>query len=392
MTVNRNTIGLTKRLGSGVVAAFVAVALIGCGGGDTDRSKGPGGKGRPGERRAGMGRGAAVDRPPLPAVSVAVETVGRGDIATYYSATASLDPNKQADILARVKGIVGPPLVEEGDVVRQGQVLIEIDDAEYRHRVKQAEVDLDQQRSSLARTEKMAAQGLVSAEDAEAARSRMEAAEATWELAKLELSYTRVRAPFAGRIVARQIDQGRTVSVGTVLFTLADLSRLLARVHVPAREFRNIRTDQPVRLRVDSSGESLEGRILLVSPVVDPAAGTIKVTVAVDRYGPAVRPGDFAEVSIVTDRHEDVLLVPRTAVLTEHEDRVVYVVEGDVAHRRVVEVGFEDDRNAEIMSGLSEGVSVVVRGQRSLSDGQSVTVLEAIDLGAAPGVKTSTEE
>lgn len=357
------------------LAMVFAVSLVGCKGGEEGPKAGQGRPGGRGQGKPGAAQKGPGGRPPLPTAAVAVEVVQRGEISTYYSATASLDPNKEADVLARVNGVVEKQLAEEGDRVTKGQILIEIEDAEYRHRVTQAEVDLHQQRLQLERTEKMLAQGLVSAEEADAARSQMKAAEAAWELATLELSYTKVKSPFRGRVVSRVVDQGRTVSNGTVLYTLADLSRLLARVHVPAREFRNIQTDQPVQLEVDSTGDRLEGRIQLVSPVVDPTAGTIKVTVEISRFPASTRPGDFAEVSIVTDRHENVIVVPRIAVMTDHEDRVVYVVEGETAQRKIVKVGFEDDQYSEILEGIEEGETVVIQGQRSLADGQKVSVL-----------------
>jgi multidrug efflux pump subunit AcrA (membrane-fusion protein) len=100
------------------------------------------------------------------------------------------------------------------------------------------------------------------------------------------------------------VDAGQSVINGTALFSMSDLDRLLARVHVPAKEFRNIRTDQPVDLVLDATGERLTGRIKLVSPVVDSQSGTVKVTVEVPQHPSSVRPGDFAEVQIVTAQHE----------------------------------------------------------------------------------------
>lgn len=381
MISNTKTKNIRRITGGAGLALVLSLTLMGCNGGNDEATAKPG---RPGGRRPGgseAAQGGPGGRPPLPTAAVAVEQVRRGDIATYYSATASLDPNKEADVLARVNGIIQSLAAEEGDRVAEGQVLIKIDDAEYRHRVTQAEVELHQQRLQLERSEKMLAQGLVSAEDADAARSQMKAAEASWQLATLELSYTRVQSPFSGRVIARSVDQGRTVSNGTVLFTLADLGRLLARVHVPAREFRNIQTDQPVQLVVDSTGDRLEGHILLVSPVVDSTSGTIKVTVEITDFPSSTRPGDFAEVLIVTDRHDDVLVVPRIAVQTDHEDRVVYIADGEKAQRRVVQIGFEDDHFTEILGGVEEGDSVVVQGQRSLTDGQKISILEKLNLG-----------
>jgi membrane fusion protein (multidrug efflux system) len=143
-----------------------------------------------------------------------------------------------------------------------------------------------------------------------------------------------------------------------------------------------------VNLVLDSTGARLAGRIKLISPVIDPTSGTIKLTVEVPDYPEQTRPGDFAQVQIVTEKRDGVLLVPRIAVLTDKGESVVYtVVKGDepdaepAAERRVVEVGFTDDASAQIMSGLSLGDMVVVKGQRSLKNGSPLKILEG-DAGA----------
>jgi len=315
-------------------------------------------------------------------MSVAVEPAALGDIATYYRATASLDPDKRADILARVSGVIESIVAEEGDRVAKGQVLLHIVDDEYRHRTTMAKVDLEKQQARLNRAQKIFSQGLSSAEDFDAIRTDTASAEAALELAQLELSYTKVTAPFTGHVVRRFVDQGQTASNGTALYLLADMHRLLARVFIPAKEFRSIQPDQPVQLVVSSTGDRLSGRIDLVNPLVDPQSGTIKVTVEVRDYPSTTRPGDFVAVSIVTDSHSNSLLVPRVAVVTERGQRSVYVVDGNTAHQRPVEIGFEDDFNAEITSGLEPGELVVIQGQRTLRDGQPVSVLDALQLDA----------
>lgn len=337
--------------------------------------RGPGGKGaaaRAAERRRGKaGFGGKWQQPPLP---VAVERAYLGSIASTIAATTTLEAEKQAQVLARVAGVIESINCEEGDDVDEGGILATIDNAEYRLAYEQAAANTAGLRDRYERMEKMHAQHLVSTEEFENLRHQLEASEAAEAIAKLNLSYTSVRAPYRGRIVERQVDVGQNVSVGTPLFTIADLSPLLARVHIPAKELRSVKVDQPVELILDSNGKRLQGRIRLVSPVINPQTGTIKVTIEIPGYPADTRPGDFAEARLVTERHDGAVLVPRIALVNDGGERVVFVAGDGVAERRVVEVGFENEESAEILAGVEEGEQVVVRGQRSLKHGAPIKV------------------
>jgi len=353
---------------SAAAAILLCVSLAACHKGGNDTAQGAGGA---------PGGGPGGTAPKQPAVPVAVATVATGEIASYYTATATLAAEREADILARVSGVVQKLLCEEGDIAREGSELLLIDNAEYQFRLDQAQSARADLESRYDRLSKMKEQELVSTEVYEKIVNDLATAKAAEGMAALNLSYTRVVAPFTGRVVARHVNEGQTVNVGTSLFALSDFTPLLARVHVPAKEFNKLKPNQPVDLVLESSGTTLRGRIKLVSPTIDPSSGTIKVTVEINEYPDNVRPGDFAQVKIVTEQRTGSILIPKVALVNDRGEQVIFVSQADsTAERRVVEVGFQDDDNAEIMQGVAVGEKVVVKGQRSLKHGSAIKVLE----------------
>ncbi len=347
----------------GVVFSLVALAATGCE--PATAAKRPASK----ERRA-----KTSERPPAP---VAVSKASKGSIASAYVTTATLEPQKTAPVLARVTGVVEKIAREEGDMVKAGAPLLRIESTQYRLRVEQLAARTAQLRDSYKRLSKMVSQNLVGAEEFEQTKHDLEAAKAEEKLARLELSFTTVRAPFTGRVTQRMVEVGHTVNDTTSLFELADLKPLLARVFVPSKAFKRLARNQPVELTLDSNAVKLTGYIKLVSPVIDPTSGTIKVTLEIPDYPEGTRPGDFAHVRITTEQHDDALLIPRIAIVQDRQQQVVYVVVDGRAQRRVVEIGFEQEDKAEILNGLAVDEAVVIKGQNSLKDGAAVKVLEA---------------
>ena len=318
-------------------------------------------------------RGSRGENRPVP---IATSPATQGNISVYYKTNATLEVDKDADIVARVSGLVKTIMVEEGDAVAAGAVLLEIENDEYKHRVTLSSARAQNLKSKRDRL-KTLTDDLVSVQERETAESEYNTAVAELELAQLNLSYTTVRAPFAGRVVTRMVDPGQKVGSDTAVFHLSDFRSLLAKVFVPSKEFRNLKTEQDVNLILDSTKAIMKGRIKLVSPIIDPSTGTIKITVEVSDYPANTRPGDFAEVQVITDTHSAVVLVPRFAVITDHDEQIVFIaIEDNTAERRPVEIGYSDDDNSEIISGVKVGERVVVKGQRRLENG---TVLKILD-------------
>lgn len=344
--------------------ALALASLAGCGEQESRAAGGPGGA--PGERKNG-------GRPDVP---VAIELATTGPASSYYTATATLEAENHAQILARTTGVVREILREEGDLIAAGDVLLRLEDDEALWRVKQAEANQKTARAEYERRQKMEESGLLSAGEFETTVNNLRVREAELELAKLQLSYTRVQSPIDGRVVRRFVDLGAAVTPSMPLFEVMDVEPLLARVHIPAKRMGFVQSGQEMEIEIDGVEDPLTGTVSLVSPIVDPTTGTVKVTAEIHRYPAGTRAGDFAEVRIVTARHDRATLVPSRSVFEEQGNDILFVVEDGKAVRRVVKTGFVDGDFTEVLDGVTEGELVVVKGQRQLRDGAGVEVLE----------------
>ena len=325
------------------------------------------------------------------AAPVPVEAVRafRGDVFAVYTGTASLESDEEALVVAKVGGEVEALFVEEGDVVRAGQVLARLDGDRLRLEMEQARANMQKLEQEYDRNVELNERGLVSAGAFENLKFDLDSQRSAYELARLELAYTEIKAPIAGTVSERYIKIGNTISVNDPVFNITDLDPLLAYLFVPEREFRKLQPGQAADVTLDAIPDSrFTGQILRISPVVDPQTGTFKVTLAVQDQAGRLKPGMFGRFQIVYDTREDAVLVPRAAVVDDEEDQSVFVVEDGIAHRRGVRVGYSRGEHVEILQGIAAGEQVITIGQTGLAENARV---EVIGTGAAPDGEPEVE-
>lgn len=307
--------------------------------------------------------------------SVAVAAAEHGAISAFTSATANLVAEDEVKILAEAEGKIVKLAVEEGDDVEKGQTLALIDPADAALAVQKADLGLRNAQLTLDRSERMATEQLISAQDLDKARYERDNAAQILAEARHTLSKTNVRAAFAGRITVRRAQPGQHVKRGDELFTLADFEPLIARIYLPEREVLGLRVGQEVRLvlRADEATRCV-GRLRQISPVVDTASGTVKVTVEAVKPPAGVRPGAFVSVEVLRETRPQALLVPRQALVRELKETYVFVAEGKVARKRAVETGLEEGDRVEIVAGLKAGEQVITSGQGGLKDNAAIVI------------------
>ncbi len=313
---------------------------------------------------------------------VSVAPAAIGPVTVHLSTTSAVEAERTAEVLSETSGMVTELLVREGQRVGEGEVLARVDARERRLALEQAELRLSRADAELTRQQRAFEQDLVAEHDYEKARFDRDLAASETETARLELERTEIRAPFAGTVTEVMVVPGARLEPAQKLLTLADFNTLITRLYIPERDVIGLTPGQSalVRPESDPGREGLQGTVREISPVVDRATGTVKVTVTIPgRVGALVRPGSFARVTVETGVRDNAVLTPKRAVIRAGGRNHVFVVEDGRAVRREVTVGAEMEGPAgavlEVAGGLAAGEQVVVAGQGSLSPGAPVEVL-----------------
>jgi membrane fusion protein (multidrug efflux system) len=315
-----------------------------------------------------------------PAIPVETSVATRDDIYAMYSGTTPVEAFAEAGVIAKVAGEVREILVEEGDDVKAGQVLARLDGDRLRLELQQAEANLRKAQRDYQRNVDLKDRGLISAGDFEKIKYETDALEATYNLARLELDYTQIRAPIDGVIAERFVKVGNTVDINAVTFQVTSLEPLIAYLHVPEREYRRIARGQSAVVQVDAlQGSKFQGEVARISPVIDPGTGTFKITVEVSDPTRRLKPGMFGRVNIVYDMHAQALQVPRSAIIDEAGETWVFIVENDKAVQRPIMTGYSNNGHIEILDGLTGNEKIVVVGQAGLKDGSKVSIINVAD-------------
>jgi membrane fusion protein (multidrug efflux system) len=319
--------------------------------------------------------GNGKEKAPIP---VTVFAAAVGSVSSYLTATANLVAENDVLVLAEAEGRVAELMVEEGDWVESSEVLASLvrDDEEIA--LTKAQLRLTNAGIEYERAGRLVKEELLSQEEYDKAEMEKELAQQELQEADLRLSRTYIRAPFRGRITERRMTLGQHIRPGDELFAVTDFDPLVARIYVPEKDVLSIAEGRDVRitLRADDS-VGFRGRIRQISPVVDTATGTVKVTIEAHRPPPQVRPGSFVTVDIIRETHAEAVLLPREAVIRELQKTYVFVTEGETAEKRNIALGLEEGKQVEVLSGITVGEQVIVAGQGGLRDGSVIKILDS---------------
>ncbi|NCT99560.1 MAG: efflux RND transporter periplasmic adaptor subunit [Comamonadaceae bacterium] len=323
-------------------------------------------------------------------VSVEIAAVKQARLQDDAQAVGSLNSRQAVTLKPETAGRVARIAFKDGQGVKRGQLLVQLDDTLQRAELSQAQAQLSIARANLKRNEELLAQSFVAARVVDESRAALQVAEAQVDLAQARLQRMRITAPFDGTLGLRSINLGQYVKDGDPLVNLEDTSQLTVDFRLPERYQNRIAPGQSVQVQLDAlPGQRYPARVLAVDPLLDANGRSIAVRAEMpSSRGQELRPGMFARVLIVFSVNENALVVPEEALVPQGGRQYVYVLDeqgqGDArkrTSRRVeVELGVRRGADVQITQGLKPGDTVVVAGQQRLQrDG---TVVRVVDLAA----------
>jgi RND family efflux transporter MFP subunit len=352
-----------------------------------------GGRGGRGGRGGGGAGGMAY---PVDVMPVEVKKV-----SYVVQAPGTLDAFERVQVTARVSGVVDRVAFSEGQQVKKGDVLVVIDSERYQLAVNSAKAQVAKAEATLKDTEAAAGRregastehpGLIPGEEVETYKTKVLTAKADLatangnvKVAEVNLRDAYVRAPMEGTIQTRTVETGQYVNAGFLMATLLRADPLLLHFQVEPQDAPRLKPGMKVDFTMRETQEPYQATITLVSAAADPTTHTVGITAEVKadkKYW--LRPGSFCDVTIDVGATRDKPVIPRQATRATDHGYIVYVVQGDTAAEKVVQLGMNTkDGWVEVRDGLSGGELLVVRGVESMSNGAKVTAKKVDSLDAS---------
>ncbi|MGD1072660.1 MAG: efflux RND transporter periplasmic adaptor subunit [Bryobacteraceae bacterium] len=374
---------------------------------------------------------------------VQVEEARRGPIDRVITADAVLYPIDQSNVTSKISAPVKRVLVNRGDHVRANQLLAELESRDLTAAVNESKGQLDQAQAAWEATTgatviddrtkaqadlasaqsaleaakkvyesrvELVRQGALAqklADDARVAmvqtqsqfdtaqrhlqtlqqvgqtqqiagaKAQVDASRAHLNNAEAQLSYAEIRSPLNGIVSDRPVYPGEMASSGSPIVSIVDISQVVARANIPVKDASFIKLGRPASI-TGPEGD-IGGKVIVVSPAVDPSTTTVEVWVQAPNPGEKLKPGGTVRVSIKAETLQNVIIVPAAALLNSDEggQKVMVAGKDNLAHERKIAIGVRQGDNVELTSGVEEGEKVIVSGGLGLDDKAKIKIVEA---------------
>ncbi len=321
------------------------------------------------------------------AVPVSVTDIKPGSIEKVINTTGTLNATKTAAVKTEMTGkyklLINPRTRRPfalGDVVETGQVVIQIEDAEFVNGIglDSKKLNLEISEQNMKKQESLFEKGGVTQLDYRNSEVSYTNAKYDFENANLQLAKMKVTAPFKGVITdLTAITNGTQVATGTEVLSLMDYSKMTIEVNLPEKYIGEVKIDQAVRImNYTLPNDTLKGNVKELSPAISTETRTFKGVVEVSNPELKLRPGMFAKADIVLARKDSVIVIPKDIIISSQRGKSVFIVDNGTAEEKHITIGYESQNEAEITSGLKMNDRLVIKGFETLKNRSKVKIVK----------------
>jgi membrane fusion protein (multidrug efflux system) len=295
----------------------------------------------------------------------------------YLILPGTVKAHADIDLAAKAGGTVkwiGP---KEGDRVKEGEKLLEVDVKSQTTRVTDARARYDQAVKDYERTKKLYNENIVSKGQLDNAETALQTAKAGLDSAGLTVDDGSLASPISGILDQVNVDKGENINIGQVVMKIVDIDKVTVELPVPEKDILYFKKGQAVKITVEkTNGEKIEfpGVIGFVSLTAEQATRTYLVKVTVNNSDQTLRPGMIVRAHLVRRQLEAAIAVPFFSIIDREDGKGVFIIDGDIAKSRMIEYGAFQQGLVEVRSGLNIGEKLAIVGQRNLVDGAKVIV------------------
>ena len=341
---------------------------------------------------------------PVPTITVSTVEVKPQRWTPGIDAVGTVTAANGVDVAGQVGGVVGLISFKANDAVKNGQILVQLDDSIERAGLVAAKSTVAVSQDALTRSRQLFNNNISSTADLQAAQNKLDQAEGALAQVEATLAQKAIKAPFAGTVGIPKVDRGQFIPAGTAIATLQDLSKMRVDFTVPEQELPRLSLGQPVSLGLMEDHLDFNGAVTGIDPKIDSTSRLVSVQAVVDNAKETLRPGQFARVLVHLPEEPSVIALPQTAVVISLYGSYVYQVvaappakDGQAgaggqagasgqpaaptlqAKQIFVQTGRRLGTDIEITKGVEPGMQVVTSGQNKVSNGSPVTVDNSVN-------------
>jgi len=316
--------------------------------------------------------------PPVQVVAIAAK---QQPVSETLSAIGTVTANEIVEIKSETDGTIEEILFEEGQQIKKGQLLLKLDETKLAAAVAEAEANFRLSKATFERTEQLFKGKLISQQEFDQAASAYALNEATLQLKKRDLKDTRIYAPFAGMIGARNISPGQVISKNSSLIWLVSYDPVKVEFNIPERFLGQVQINQTLAITVAAYNDrQFDGKVFFISPYIDTTNRTALIKAQVPNPKNDLKPGMFANLDLTLKIRDKAIVIPEAALfqlLDQDRARLFIVGADNTAQLREVKLGVHLPGRVEILSGVRAGEKVIVEGLQKIGPGSKVQLAPA---------------